>query len=119
MSLNKSDIENRAAGAIMGAFIGDALGLGPHWYYNIDKMRRDFGDWIEDYTDPKPGRYHEGLKAGQLSQAGYILAMTAESLVEKNGYDEEDFCRRMDEQLFPQLDGDSCKGSGEFYQSVP
>ena len=114
MSLNKSDIENRAAGAIMGAFIGDALGLGPHWYYNIDKMRRDFGDWIEDYTDPKPGRYHEGLKAGQLSQAGYILAMTAESLVEKNGYDEEDFCRRMDEQLFPQLDGTPAKGPGNF-----
>ena len=25
-------LRDRAAGAIMGAFIGDALGLGPHWY---------------------------------------------------------------------------------------
>ena len=28
-------IQDRAAGAIMGAFIGDALGLGPHWYYDL------------------------------------------------------------------------------------
>lgn len=64
---NREEIQNRAAGAIMGAFIGDALALGPHWYYNLDELRRDYGDWIDGYTDPKPGRYHEGLKAGQLS----------------------------------------------------
>jgi ADP-ribosylglycohydrolase len=28
-------IQDRAAGALMGAFIGDALGLGPHWYDNL------------------------------------------------------------------------------------
>ncbi|WP_256210474.1 ADP-ribosylglycohydrolase family protein [Nitrosospira multiformis] len=54
----------------MGAFIGEALGLGPHWYYDLEELRRDYGDWITTYTDPKPGRYHEGLKAGQLSQPG-------------------------------------------------
>ena len=62
-------IQDRAAGAIMGAFIGDALGLGPHWYYDLAELRRDYGDWITTYTDPKPGRYHSGLKAGQFSQA--------------------------------------------------
>ena len=36
-------IQNRAAGAIMGAFIGDALGLGPHWYYDLSELRRDYG----------------------------------------------------------------------------
>src|SRR5690348_12278436 len=66
-------IQNRAAGAIVGAFIGDALGLGPHWYYDLAELRRDYGDWITTYTDPKPDRYHSGLKAGQLSQAGIIL----------------------------------------------
>lgn len=106
--------KDRASGAIMGAFIGDAMGLGPHWYYDLDDLRRDHGEWITDYTDPKPGRYHDGLKAGQLSQAGYILALTVRSLVDCGGYDEADFCRRMDEDLFPQLDGTPVSGPGKY-----
>ena len=47
-------LNDRAAGAVMGALIGDALGVGPHWYYDLDEMRRDNGDWISGYTDPKP-----------------------------------------------------------------
>jgi ADP-ribosylglycohydrolase len=107
-------IQDRASGAIMGAFIGDALGLGPHWYYDLAELRRDYGDWIDDYTDPKPGRYHAGLKAGQLSQAGFILALTVRSLVDCDGYDAADFCRRMDEELFPLLDGTPVNGPGGY-----
>ena len=65
--MSDKNIQDRAAGAIMGAFIGDALGLGPHWYYDLSELRRDYGDWIADYADPKPNRYHAGLKAGQLT----------------------------------------------------
>ena len=68
-------LKDRASGAVMGALIGDALGVGPHWYYDLEEMRRDYGDWIDGYTDPKPHRYHAGLKAGQLSQPGIILTM--------------------------------------------
>jgi len=107
-------IQDRAAGAVMGALIGDALGVGPHWYYDLDEMRRDYGDWITGYTDPKPNRYHAGLKAGQLSQAGIILTMLLRSVVEKSGYDEADFCRRLDEELFPQLDGTPMSGPGGY-----
>lgn len=111
-----SDItmQNRAAGAIMGAFIGDALGLGPHWYYDLAELRRDYGDWISGYTDPKPGRYHAGLTAGQLSQAGFILKLTLRSLVAAGRYDEADFCRRMDEELLPLLDGTPISGPGGY-----
>ena len=45
--------DERAAGCIVGAFVGDALGLGPHWYYDLAALRRDFGDWIDDYAAPK------------------------------------------------------------------
>jgi ADP-ribosylglycohydrolase len=98
----------------MGAFIGDALGLGPHWYYDLAVLRRDYGDWITIYTDPKPGRYHSGLKAGQLSQGGIILRLMLSSLVESGGYDEADFCRRMDEEIFPLLNGMPVNGPGGY-----
>lgn len=98
----------------MGAFIGDALALGPHWYYDLATLRHDYGDWVSDYTAPKPGRYHEGVPAGASSQAGFILALTARSLVERKGYDEADFCARMDRELFPLLDGTPMAGPGGY-----
>lgn len=107
-------IQERAAGAIMGALIGDALALGPHWYYDLAQMRRDYGDWITTYTDPKPDRYHSGCKAGQPSQAGFILTLMLRSLVDRHGYDEADFCRRLDEELFPLLDGTPVCGPGGY-----
>jgi ADP-ribosylglycohydrolase len=112
--MSETTIQDRAAGAIMGAFIGDALALGPHWYYDLDELHRDYGDWITDYTDPKPGRYHAGLKAGQLSQVGFILKLMLHSLVECGRYDEADFCRRMDEELLPKLDGTPVNGPGGY-----
>ena len=105
---------DRAAGSLIGAFIGDAMGLGPHWYYDLDEQRRDYGAWVTDYTDPKPDRYHGGLKAGDLSQAGLILKMTVESLVAREGYDQGDFCRRLDEDLFPKLNGKPNHGPGGY-----
>lgn len=95
--------QEHAAGAIMGAFTGDALALGPHWYYDLAELRRDYGEWITTYTDPKPGRYHSGRRTGQLSQSGIILTLMLRSLVENNGYHEADFCRWLDEELFPCL----------------
>jgi len=112
--MTKTITEDRAAGAVMGALIGEALGVGPHWYYNLAELRRDYGDWITGYTDPRPGRYHEMLKAGQLSQPGFILVMLLRSVVERGGYDEADFCRRMDEDLFPLLDGTPVRGPGGY-----
>jgi ADP-ribosylglycohydrolase len=107
-------VKDRAAGAVMGALIGDALGLGPHWYYDLAEMRREYGNWITDYTDPKPDRYHGGLRAGQLSQAGIILTMLLRSVVENGAYDEADFCARLDNELFPKLDGTPRHGPGGY-----
>ena len=112
--MSNTIIHDRASGAIMGAFIGDAMALGPHWYYDLAELRRDYGNWIDNYTDPKPGRYHAGLKAGQLSQAGFILGLLVRSLIERGGYDELDFCRRMDNELFPLLDGTPISGPGGY-----
>jgi ADP-ribosylglycohydrolase len=107
-------LADRAAGAVMGALVGDALGLGPHWYYDLAEQRRDYGAWITGYTDPKHNRYHGGMKAGQLSQAGIIATMLLRSVVEMGSYDEGDFCRRLDKDLFPQLDGTPMQGPGGY-----
>ena len=111
---NKDKITDRAAGAVVGALIGDALGLGPHWYYDLDRMHADFGPWIDGYTDPKPGRYHAGLKAGDLSQTGLITLELLRSVVEKGGYDENDFTNRLDEKFLAQLDGSAYSGPGGY-----
>lgn len=107
-------LQERAQGALLGALIGDALALGPHWYYDLEQLRKDYGDWVSNYTDPRPNRYHAGLKAGQSSQAGYLLTMLMQSLAACDGYDEEDFCRRLDQELFPQLDGTPMIGPGGY-----
>jgi ADP-ribosylglycohydrolase len=94
--------------------IGDALGLGPHWYYDLTELHKDYGPWITGYSDPKPGRYHAGMKAGQLSQTGLILGMLLRSVVEKGEYQEEDFTRHLDRELFPLLDGTPMQGPGGY-----
>lgn len=105
---------DRIQGALMGAFIGDALGVGPHWYYDLSELRRLYGPWIDHYTAPQPGHYHAGSRPGEASQSGLLLALTAESLVARGGYDEADFCRRLDEELFPHLNGEGKFGPGGF-----
>ena len=112
--MRESDLKDRALGALMGAFIGDALAVGPHWYYDLDALQRDYGPWITDYTAPRPDRYHAGLKPGEPSQAGILLAITLRSLVERGGYDEADFCRCLDDEFFPQLDGTPMQGPGGY-----
>lgn len=108
-------IADRAAGCIVGAFIGDALGLGPHWYYDLAELRRDFGGWIDGYTDPKPhAKYHRGMKAGELSQTGTIMLMLLRSVVERGGYDQAHFTRRLDDELLPMLNGEAFAGPGGY-----
>ncbi|MFO7994582.1 MAG: ADP-ribosylglycohydrolase family protein [Marinobacter sp.] len=106
--------QGRVMGAIMGAFVSEALGVGPHWCYDLKDLRRAHGDWIDDYTTPEPGRFHHGLTAGQNSQAGFILELMLRSLVEYNGYDEADFCHRLDNDFFPLLDGKRRSGPGHY-----
>ncbi len=105
---------DRVSGAIMGALIGDALGLGCHWYYDLDAMRQDYGPWVNGYTTPKSDRYHGGMRAGQSSQSGFILTLLLCSVAEWGEYRQDDFTRRMDEQLFPLLNGTPVYGPGGY-----
>jgi ADP-ribosylglycohydrolase len=45
-------MDSRARGAIAGLFIGDALAMPVHWYYDRAALRRDYGV-VRDYLAPK------------------------------------------------------------------
>lgn len=105
--MNKT--EDRIAGAIVGGLVGDALGVGPHWYYDLDALQREYGAWISDYTEPKPSRYHAGLRAGQNSQTGQVFRFLLDSLVDNDGYNQADFTARLD-GLLQKLDGRPASG---------
>jgi len=77
-------------------------------------MRSRYGEWIDGYTTPFDDHYHAGLSAGDASQAGHLLRLMLESLVACGDYDESDFCRRLDTQFFPLLDGEPMGGPGGY-----
>ncbi len=120
MKPNAENIHDRAVGAIMGTFIGDALGLGCHWYYDLRSLKEDYGPWVSDYVTSKPDRtdafgniakfrYELGLRAGDLSQTGQVTHLLLESVVEQGAYDQEDFTGRLD-GLLEKLDGKPFSG---------
>jgi ADP-ribosylglycohydrolase len=47
-----SDLDRRREGALWGLYIGDALAMPVHWYYNRDALAADYG-WVTDYLAPK------------------------------------------------------------------
>ena len=40
---------DRAVGCIVGALIGDALGVGPHGSNDLEETRHGHGPWIDGY----------------------------------------------------------------------
>jgi ADP-ribosylglycohydrolase len=45
-------IHTRARDTLYGLFIGDALAMPVHWYYNRQTMNRDYGR-VTDYMAPR------------------------------------------------------------------
>ncbi len=48
----ESTYKDRAAGAFYGMFIGDALAMPVHWYYDINALKRDYG-LVTDFMKPR------------------------------------------------------------------
>jgi len=45
-------LESRHRGALYGMYIGDALAMPVHWYYDRKLLQRDYG-FVTDYQAPK------------------------------------------------------------------
>ena len=110
----------RAAGAVIGLLVGEALGMGTHWYYDMDALHKDHGTWVDHYVDPKPDgdhafakvsklRYDQGLRAGDVAQSGQIYTLLLDSIVLEERFNSTDFFRRLD-GLFATLNGESYSG---------
>ncbi len=52
MSLSEDLQQDRRAGLAWGSFIGDALAMPTHWYYDRAAMQRDYGE-VRDYLAPR------------------------------------------------------------------
>ncbi|KAI8462695.1 MAG: ADP-ribosylglycohydrolase-domain-containing protein [Monoraphidium minutum] len=46
------EVVDRVRGALFGIFIADALSMPVHWYYDVGRLKRDFGN-ITTYQAPK------------------------------------------------------------------
>lgn len=53
---------------LLGAFIGDALALGPHWIYDVQDIQAKLGH-VERYRAPM-ATYHAGKSAGDFTHYG-------------------------------------------------
>jgi ADP-ribosylglycohydrolase len=80
----------------------------------LEEQYKDYGKWITDFTSPKEGRYHENQKKGDLSQSGYILKLMINSILDNNGYNQKDFCKKIDNELFTKIDGNPMNGPGGY-----
>lgn len=69
MSTTHLDRADRIRGALWGMFIGDALAMPVHWYYNIAALWHDFGQ-IRDYQAPKAHHPNSIMALANTSKAG-------------------------------------------------
>lgn len=77
---------NNRKGIIYGALIGDAIALGPHWIYDMDKIERHFGT-IEGFRDPDATQYHPSKKAGDFTHYGDQMLHLVDTLAEEEDFD--------------------------------
>ena len=49
---NPISVSDRVAGALLGMYIGDALAMPVHWYYNVQTLQIDYGR-VTDYLCPR------------------------------------------------------------------
>jgi ADP-ribosylglycohydrolase len=81
---------DKVNGLLQGAFVGDALALGPHWIYDRAEIAKR---WGRITTLLAPGTsYHPGKVAGDYTHIGDQMLLLARSVSAHSGlFDADDF----------------------------
>lgn len=87
--------EDRARGALWGAFCGDAYCLGSHWIYNLNELAQRFPGGVNGFETPYPGHYHHGKNAGDLTHYGDAALVMLASVADRGRFEEHDFGSRL------------------------
>lgn len=83
-----TDRADRIMGAVMGSFMGDALALGSHWHYDLEKRDLEiYPGGIKGFDQPVSGHYHEGREPGDFTHYGDACMVLLLSLARHRGFD--------------------------------
>ncbi len=66
----KPGLEDRLAGMIVGALVGDAAALGSHWIYNLQDIEKQFPGGPRGFDASAEGHYHFGKTPGAFTHYG-------------------------------------------------
>ncbi|WP_028584151.1 ADP-ribosylglycohydrolase family protein [Desulfogranum mediterraneum] len=89
---------DNAIAMVLASFTADALALAPHWIYDTQAIKEQFGR-VDQLLQPRPGSYHAGKKRGDFTHYGDQALVLLQSLARHQGFQLDAFCRDW-QQLF-------------------
>jgi len=105
-------LKERAAGCLVGAAIGDALGM-PTEFVKRERFERKFGGAVTVFRRAPKNHPSRHLYAGQYTDDTQQAIILAETIIEKNGFDIKTFGKKMGEWgHLCLLDRDYNRGAG-------
>ena len=96
-------MHDKPKAAVLAAFAADSLALGPHWIYNTDKIKSEFGR-VDSPAAPGPDSFHKTRGKGDFTHYGDQMLVLLESVADNKSFDLHDFSTRW-RRLFEDYDG--------------
>lgn len=109
-------MRKKADAMVMAAFMGDSLALGVHWFYDAERIRKDFGR-VDALLKPGSRSHHPTKDRGDFTHYGDQMLVLLQSVAAVKGFELKDFSSRW-RRLFKGYEGyvdKATKGTLEGY----